>query len=214
MRYLLLLFSSLLILATSPLFAQVDEETKGNAMAEAFVSYFTGENIGNLHIYAPQDSWADPDYAFHGKKLPKGLRGLYGENWREELPEDFRTYAVYQIRWGDENAYILRFAGTGTNNLIALFRLEGDKLYYLRTLAAYNCMNDYCFQLDSWMQDFNGDAMLDILQKAKTVQHFLVEQPMDEYTQFLEQDKTGAFKPADPSGIKLDDYRLSGQMEK
>ena len=214
MKYLFLFLASLLVFSISPLWGQVDEETKGSAMAEAFVSYFDGENVGNLHIYAPQGSWADPDYAFHGKKLPKGLRGLFANNWREELPEDFRTYAVYQIRWGDENAYILRFAGAGTNNLIALFRLEGDRLYYLRTLAAYHCMNDYCFQLDSWIQDFNGDVMLDILQKARTVQHFLVKQPMDEYTQFLEQNDRGEFHPADPEGINLKDYRLSKQVEK
>lgn len=198
------------LFCTNPILAQ---ESANDKAWEAFEEKFKVENVGNLHLYAATAKQNNPDFTFYGTPVDRGLYGLFSANWREDLPEDFETYALYKIRYGASDAYLLRFAGTGTQNMIGLFTKKNDKLVFIRTLASYYCSTTSCWQMDSWLQDFDGDTRLDILQKARVVQFTLMDAPIDEYTQVLRQKKDGTFYPTDEFSIALKNYDLK-TMEK
>lgn len=213
---LLTLFCTLALLVTSflipeQLSAQEDFSSKSWA---AFDEHFDVSDVGNLHIYSPTDAQNNPDFTFYGTPLDRGLYGLFSSNWRKDLPEDFKTYALYKIRHGSDDAYIMRFAGTGTQNMIALFTKKGDKLVFLRNLSTYYCGYSSCWQMDSWIQDFDGDTRLDILQKARVEQFTLMGAPVDEYTQTLRQQRDGSYYPTSEFEINLDDYNFKSSDEK
>jgi hypothetical protein len=172
-----------------------------------FDRYFDVDNIGNLHVYAPADKYdVKDDYYFKGELLPKKFEGLYADNWRENLPKEMKTFAVSKIRNGEEDAYILRFEGLGTQNMIGLFEVENDLLRFKKRLAYQYCYDYVCFQLDSWIQDFDGDARLDILQKVVVVDSYLKDQVIDEFMQQLRQNEDGDFVPTTKFSINTDKY--------
>ncbi len=191
-----------LLLSTTVLVAQTDNHKAW----VAFEKNFEVTNVGNLHLFAPTSTQNNPDFTFYGTPIERGLYGLFSANWRDELPEDFNTYALYKIRYGASDAYLLRFQGSGTQNMIGLFTKKDDQLVFIRTLASYHCSESMCWQMDSWLQDFDGDTRLDILQKARFVQFTLMGAPIDVYTQVLRQNNDGSFSPTEKFSITLDDY--------
>lgn len=172
----------------------------------AFDENFEVSNVGNLHLFAPTSNQNNADFTFYGTPVERGLYRLFAANWRDELPDDFKTYALYKIRYGASDAYLLRFEGPGTENMIGLFTRKDDQLVFIRALASYHCSESMCWQMDSWLQDFDGDTRLDILQKARVVQFTLLGAPIDEYTQVLRQNKDGSFSPTENFSIALKDY--------
>lgn len=193
-----------LLLSTTVLVAQTDNQ---KAWAD-FEENFEVSNVGNLHLFAPTSTQNNPDFTFYGTPIERGLYGLFSANWRDELPEDFNTYGLYKIRYGASDAYLLRFQGSGTQNMIGLFTKKDDQLVFVRTLASYHCSESMCWQMDSWLQDFDGDTRLDILQKARVVQFTLMGAPIDEYTQVLRQNSDGSYSPTEKFSIALKDYRF------
>lgn len=193
-----------LLSCTSMLFAQ---ETEAKAWA-AFEENFEVSNVGNLHLFAPTSTQNNSDFTFYGTPIERGLYRLFSANWRDELPSDFSTYALYKIRYGASDAYLLRFEGTGTENMIGLFTKKDDQLVFVRTLASYHCSDSMCWQMDSWLQDFDGDTRLDILQKARIVQFTLMGAPIDEYVQVLRQNNDGSFSTTEKFSISLKDYQF------
>lgn len=204
-NFLLICLAITGLLYTNQVIAQ---ETGSEKAWEAFEEYFVVENVGNLHLFSPTGEQNNPDYTFYGTSIDRGLYGLFSANWRDDLPEDFKTYALYKIRYGAQDAYLIRFAGNGTQNMIGLFTKKGDKLAFVRTLSSYYCSDTSCWQMDSWLQDFDGDTRLDILQKARVVQYTLMDAPIDEYTQVLRQQKDGTFYQTNDFSIELGDYDL------
>jgi hypothetical protein len=174
----------------------------------AFEENFELSNVGNLHLFAPTSVQNNTDFTFYGTPIERGLYRLFSANWRDELPNDFNTYALYKIRHGASDAYIMRFQGPGTENMIGLFIRKGDQLVFLRTLASYYCSESRCWQMDSWLQDFDGDTRLDILQKVRVLQFTLMGAPIDEYTQVLRQHKDGSYSPTEKFSIALEDYQF------
>lgn len=174
----------------------------------AFDELFQEKNVGNLHVFSPTEEEAMPSHFFHGEEIPRGFFGLFAENWREELPEDTKAHAVFKIRNGRGNAYILRFAGADTRNMIALFSFEADKLIFRRTLSMYYCGQGVCYQMDSWVRDFDGDARLDILQRARMTQTAMLEAPVDTYVQPLRQTEDGTFVETRTFEYDLSDYNF------
>jgi hypothetical protein len=171
--------------------------------------FFTPQNIGVLHVYAPPQTKAHRNYFFYGTEIPKGYYHYFSSNWRSELPQDFTVYGVFKVRIGgeDEYAYLLRFSGGG-RNLLALFSWDDDRLLHRRTLATRYCTDMYCVQLDSWLTDFDGDARHDILQKVRMNQFTLMGEPVDNYIQQLRQNEEGAFVEAPYLDIDLDRYNF------
>lgn len=197
-------------------YAQLKDAEIEQIRREKFTALFQIKNVGNMHVYAwsPETEDEDPAY-FEGTLVPRGLYGIFAENWREELPEDFKAYATYRVRNGKGNAftgegtaYILRFEGPGTENMIGLFKMENNKLRFMKALAYYHCNESLCFQLDSWLQDFDGDTQLDVLQKTKIRQMPIVATPMDEYVQVFRQTKEGEFEQTRGIDISVEDYDI------
>lgn len=204
LRKLMPLTALFLLLFTSSVQAQYATEDQG-AIA-TFVDLFEISNVGNLHVYAPLDKPAEEDYYFKGERIPRGLYGTFAQNWRNDLPADFEAFALYAIRNGTEDAYLIRFAGRGTNNMIGLFRIEGEKVVFVKTLANHFCNEQNCWQMDSWIQDVDGDTRLDILQKARMLEYTLMDAPVSEYNQLLLQTKDGQYQAAEGMNISWSSY--------
>lgn len=206
MKNMLLHSSFLLVtLLTSTMLLGQNTNTKAWT---AFDKNFEVTNVGNLHLFAPTATQNNTDFTFYGTPIDRGLYRLFSANWRDELPDDFNTYALYKIRYGASDAYLLRFQGPGTQNMIGLFTRDNDQLVYIQTLASYYCNDSICWQMDSWLQDFDGDTRLDILKKARVVQFTLMGAPIDEYTQVLQQNNDGTFSPTEKFAISLEDYQF------
>lgn len=206
-RKLMPLAIFLLLLLPQSVMAQYNTEDKG--ALESFKALFEETNISNMHIYSASAE-NEGDYFFDGEQVPRGLYGLFAANWREELPADFKAYAVFKIRHGAGDAYVMRFAGQGTQKMIALFIIEDGKVKYLQTLASHYCNEESCWQMDSWIQDFDGDTRLDILQKARMLQFTLMDAPVNEYAQVLLQTKAGTYRKDDDVQVKVSTYEFEG----
>jgi hypothetical protein len=200
---LLLLF--LFVGAAGITFAQSNDE---RTAINAYKQLFEESNVGNLHVYSLDRNSNSPDDYFYGERIPRGLYGLFSANWRDEFPDDFEAYALFKIKHGASDAYLMRFAGLGTQNLIGLFAIEEEKVVFLRILSSHSCNNSTCWQTDSWIQDFDGDTRLDILQKVRVLQFTLMNAPVEEYSQVLRQDKSGRFVVTKEVNIDLSDYKF------
>lgn len=203
MLLLLLLFAGAIGVA----YAQTADNK--NAI-DAYKQLFEETNVGNLHIYSlTEEERAAPDDFFYGQQIPRGLFGLFSANWRDELPADFEAYALFKIKHGEGDAYLMRFAGPGTQNLIGLFTIKGDKVAFLKVLSSHSCNQNTCWQTDSWIQDFDGDTRLDILQKVRVLQFTLMDAPVEEYSQVLRQGDDGKFTLSKEIDIDIVSYRFA-----
>lgn len=174
----------------------------------SFKSTFEGSNVGNLHLFPATAAEPGAAYPFRGTKLSKSYRVLFDEDLLSNLQHEFDAYAVYSVRHGSGNAYIIRFEGPGTQNLIGLFMIDNDELAFLRSLALYDCKNQKCLQMDSWLQDFDGDTRIDILQKAAVDQAIFPQNQENEFAQLLRQGEDGFFEEVKSMSIDMSDYRL------
>lgn len=185
-------------------------DTKREAI---FNTYFEEANVSNMHFYTPTEE-TGTDYFFEGKELPRGLYGIFAEGWREDMPADFKAYAVYSIRGDGKPFYVLRFSGEDVDPTIGLFEMAANKLHHKATLATYWCGESYCLQKDSWIQDFDGDTRLDILIKVKMTDDRRKKQVIEEYYSILQQADTGNFKPNSKMDVNVNDYFMEEVVEK
>jgi hypothetical protein len=204
-RKVMLLLLLMFVGAVGIAYAQsANERTALNAYKQLFEE----SNVGNLHVYSLDGSTDSPEDYFYGERIPRGLYGLFAANWRDELPDDFEAYALFKIKHGAGDAYLMRFAGLGTQNLIGLFSIEGEKVTFLKILSSHSCSDSTCWQTDSWIQDFDGDTRLDILQKVRVLQFTLMNAPVEEYSQVLRQDKNGRFVVTKELDLDVADYKF------
>lgn len=184
-------------------------DTKRQAI---FNTYFEEANVSNMHFYVP-DGELDSDYLYAGTELPRGLFGLFRSEWRDELPDNFKAYAVFSIRGDGKPYYILRLAGEDVDPTIGLYELANNKLHHKATLATNWCGSSYCVQKDSWIQDFDGDVRLDILTKVKMTDDRRSNQVIDEYYSILQQTKTGQFISNSRMDVNVNDYFMHDASE-
>jgi hypothetical protein len=177
-------------------------DTKREAI---FATYFAEANVSNTHYYVPQGD-VSADYLYKGTELPRGLFGIFEQEWRSTMPDDFKAYAVTAIRGEGKPYYVLRFSGEGTDEMIGLFEIVNDILYHKATLASYWCENIYCQQKDSWLQDFDGNVRLDILTKVKFTDKRRDDQVIEEYYTILKQQKDGKFVKDSQMDVDVNDY--------
>lgn len=215
LRSLLLFFFSMLFIIS--LSAQIPDRaidtnqypannTPDSKREAIFSTYFEETNVGNLHVFAPEEKAVAPDHYFKGRELPRGLFGIFEPKWRESMPEDFKAYAVYSLRGEGKPYYLLRFSGAETDRMIGLFEMVGDQLHHKLTLASYWCVGDYCLQKDSWLQDFDGDVRLDVLTKVRMTDNRRNEQVVDEYYAISKQLKDGSFSRKHDLQVQVNDY--------
>ncbi|MEZ4953050.1 MAG: hypothetical protein R2825_05695 [Saprospiraceae bacterium] len=175
-----LLFILSLLISTIPLFSQdQDKEVVGDEPYPAPVMYhnlslqeaklikqFESKDVSNLHIYA--DVKQDGDYFFKGKPLDADFSEFFSGDLEEQTKiKGQEPQAVFSIRGEAKELYIIRTLGNGSGHEIALYELDNGKLQKYLPLASYQCQDGKCTQLDSWIQDINGDTRLDIIQVAK-----------------------------------------------
>ena len=142
---------------------------EGLTAAEAnFIGLFRDENIGNLHLYASADPMPGTAYFFKGEAIKPTFKDLLpGEIAPLTHLQGGQPHAVLSLRGDGEELYVLRLPGQRFQNQLSLYDMENGQLRKLMTLAYYQCSNSRCEQQDSWVQDVDGDARLDIITKKK-----------------------------------------------
>lgn len=177
-RFALLVFSYFVM---NSLFAQNDHNYPGDepypapvSFADltkeeaAFINLFNNENVTNLHVYASAKVNPEQDYYYLGTPilpvfkdmLPSGIASLTYLRGKE-------PHAVSSMRGNGEQLYLVRVPGEKFKNQLALFSMENGELKELKVLAFYDCNDSRCIQQDSWLQDLNGDTLLDIITKKQ-----------------------------------------------
>ncbi len=175
---------------------------------ESFKNQFEDWNVGNLHIYSQAGSTIDDDYYFKGKEvhpnfaryLPKSI----SDNWIERGKVPSHVAAVRGVM--QEDYYILRVDDRekGANTLV-LYELTNEKLKPLKTLAYHFNKNNKVYQMDSWMQDVNGDTRLDLIQKTK-ISDKKGKTRRQKFKVYL-QNQPGAFKLS-KIDVNVESYKL------
>lgn len=178
MKYLLVLFYGALFCST--LHAQVGDMTPHetypvlnkpeNDLQRRFMETFTPGKVGNLHVYTYRTTPLG-NYYFVGKPLAINFAELYPSKLRRQMSGG-KAYAVAMIRGGEGQHFIVRSEVPGDANRIGLYEFRGDKLVEVMPLAMVSCQSSgKCRQMDSWIQDVDGDTRLDIIQRTRTLRN-------------------------------------------
>ena len=207
----------LLCLYTKPAQSQADDElgssitypAAGNAITSpkvrAFIQLFQSENVGNLHVYAHKGTTPPNDYVFTGQPIGGSHTELFDEEHKRWLSiYQHYAFAVYSIRGDEQQYYIIRLADAKGNNRLELFELNDDQLKHNQTLASYTCEATNCMQVDSWLQDINGDTRIDIIQKSKTYS----SNQSKENLIIFKQTKDGDFIQSTEMHVEKGDYKM------
>ena len=136
---------------------------------DLFISKFEIWNVGNLHVYSKPENTLEADYYFKGEKI--------GPEFQQYLATDLKhflnkspgfIYALGLIRGLDEkNLYLVRNPTKRSPYQITLCRLDGEQLEPVQTLAYRKKVWNGYLQLDTWIQDVDGDTLLDLIQKGR-----------------------------------------------
>lgn len=170
----------------------------------AFIAIFNDENVSNLHVYASKNPIPDQAYYYKGTPvypvfkdfLPSKLSNL-------THIQNGQPHAISSIRGNGVELYLVRIPGEKWDNQIGIYTMNGGSLMELETLAYYDCNQARCVQQDSWLQDLNGDTLLDIITKNRTIRKNGTSKTKT--TVFLMTDK-GTFKKSRQTQIEEADY--------
>lgn len=170
-----------------------------------FIKLFESKNVGNLHIYplVKQDKTAD---FFDGKPITSSFSNLLtGDLFKQSFIRNEEPRALFSIRGNGEELYIIRLPDDVSEGEIALYGWNNGKMEKRQTLATYGCKRNHCVQVDSWIQDVNGDTRLDVIQVKKTIRD-VGKKVKIEKTVYL-MDDNGLFKKSKYDGIDYADYK-------
>lgn len=136
----------------------------------AFIALFDDKNVGNTHVYVPKKGKKLGDHEPYGSKITNGFKNF--------LPDDMgrmvhvkggEPRALYSIRGGNGELYVIQSTDFSGNTTIGLYSLNNESVRKIKDLAYLKCKESGCLQMDSWLQDIDGDTRIDIIQKrAKT----------------------------------------------
>lgn len=173
-----------------------------------FKSQFGELNVGNLHVYSRNENLADRDYYFTGDKvspmfqqyLPKSLR-------KKVITKGREPYKVASIRGQElKDYYILRINDGKSDNTIVLYDLKQGQLQAKMTLAYFYEKRRRTVQMDSWVQDLNGDTRLDLIQRKQIKNKD--GKVVKEKTKIFLQKRGGKFKRSRKTKIEKSDYKM------
>lgn len=178
MKYFFTLFCCALFGLTTS--AQMDDMTPHdtypvlnkpeNELQRRFMEEFTPGKVGNMHVYTYRDN-PPADYFFDGEPLATSYAEMYPTRLRRQMGTG-KTYAVAMIRGGEGQHFMVRGDLPKDGNVISLYEFRGDKLLEVMPLARMQCRsNGKCRQMDSWIQDVDGDTRLDIIQRTRTLRN-------------------------------------------
>ncbi len=177
-------------------------------MGKAFSALFSNESVGNLHVYATASEEPPRDYFFLGTLVDQRFYGLLNAAWqREVLPEEAQLFAVRTIRHGAGLQYLMRFYTPELGHRLELFTLFNERLEHVTTLAYVDCGRGRCFQLDSWIQDIDGDTDLDIVKKFRITDR-RTDRFVEEFTNLYLQSDSRRFEANRTVQIRSTDFNL------
>ena len=135
--------------------------------AAAFASLFEENQADNLHLYAPFSEQLSDDYAFTGKKIGAGFYSLFTGEYRQMLEEGAVFYAVFSLKNGEKESYIIRMPSNKGPHTFYLFEWREEVLQPVQLLAYAFCVDGYCHQQDCWAADLNGDSKVDLVTRFR-----------------------------------------------
>jgi hypothetical protein len=222
-KYFILIFSFFLISSFDAM-AQMDENEvtaseQNSAKLSAFNSFvdkFENWNVGNLHIYSKPQTVLDIEYYFEGKPLSNDDRQFLPlDLQRQMINKNQPIYAVGSIRHtGDNNfskneMYILRMDAKKSPGQIMLYEMKNEKLVPRRVLAYNKKVWGGYLQMETWIQDIDGDTLLDLIQKGRKVKRN-GKVKKEKTKVFLLQDdgsyKEGSTNLINPADYKFEDF--------
>ncbi|MFK8007564.1 MAG: hypothetical protein AB8H03_14390 [Saprospiraceae bacterium] len=173
-----------------------------------FKNQFARWNVGNLHIYSQAKNSTNQDYYFKGEKVDPIFQQYLPKNLKKKVIEEGKEpHHVALVRAQKlKNNYILRINDGKNNNTLVMYGLKKDQLRAKKTLAYFYRKGNRTFQMDSWIQDLNGDTRLDLIQKKqiKVVNGNILK----EQTKVFLQKKNGKFKHSRKTKIETSDYKM------
>lgn len=175
---------------------------------ETFKNQFEEWNVGNLHFYSQKQNENKKDYYFHGKKISPIFQQHVGKILKRSLVESGKEpHAVALVRGkGLDDYYVLRINDGKSNNVLVLYEFQNEQLTPKKTLAYFYKKNGRTYQLDSWMQDVNGDTQLDLIQRKRITKADGTIRK--DKTKVLLQKKKGKFKYSRRTKIEQSNYQL------
>lgn len=168
------------------------------------IGLFENQEVGNMHVYSHLKQ--EDRYFYNGTPITPTFSKFFNDEIAYQTNVSGKEpRAVFSIRGEAEELYLIRFVGNDWDNELALFGWNNGKLEKRITIAKYSCENDSCLQIDSWLQDINGDTRLDIVQKAKKATK--KGKGKSNTTVYL-MDQNGVFRKTKYDHIELNDYRM------
>ncbi len=158
-----------LVLSTF-LFASLGPPLLGQQYSkEMFAGLFEDKNVGSLHLYIqapPMNSGSEAPY-LKGKAIKPAYNSYLPQRVRPwTATKECYPKAIFAIRAnGLRNFYLIEVPQKKANKQLILYKLQKRKLKKVKVLASYDCKDQSCSQLDSWVSDLNGDGRLDLIQK-------------------------------------------------
>ena len=175
---------------------------------DSFKDLFEVWNVGNLHVFAPNPDTANKDYYFEGEIIEKKFRKhLPLEVQRAMLFNDQKYYAVGIIRGNNnEDFYLVRENSLQTPNQLVLYESINNQLLAKRVIAYFKMKHKKYFQLDTWIQDLDGDTRLDLIQRSRKI--IKSRKPKDVKTKVFLQNRDGEFDLSKEYEIEEKDYQF------
>lgn len=135
-----------------------------------FIALFEDKNVGNTHVYIPKRGKMVGDNEPYGSIISKEFKDFLPTDVQMMVHvEGSEPRALYSIRGGNGELYVIQTTDRMGNQTIGLYALNNESVTKLKDLAYLRCKESGCRQMDSWLQDIDGDTRIDIIQKrAKT----------------------------------------------
>lgn len=176
---------------------------------ETFTDLFEEQNVGNLHCYSRLTNQNSSTYFFEGKIIAPKFEQHLDWTIKEKMNQMKESaFAVGAVRGKnlDNELYILRIPQTNKTDLLILTKNDNNKLTMKKELAYFRKKGKKLYQMDSWMQDINGDTRLDLIQKKRTIT--ANGKVMNKKTVVYLQKQNGKFKRTKNSIIEIGDYKM------
>lgn len=170
-----------------------------------FIKLFEDKDVSNLHVY-PLVKQEKESAFLQGKTIDSGFSNLLeGFLSKQTFVTNAEPKAVFRIRGEGEEYYIIRLPIDVSGGEIALYGWNNGKLEKKQKLASYSCKRNHCTQVDSWIQDVNGDTRLDIVQIKKTTRKNGMKVRIDKVVYLM--DNNGLLKKSNGQMVDFSDYQ-------
>ena len=176
---------------------------------ETFINLFESQNVGNLHCYSRLPNVDNSNYFFEGKEIAPKFEKHLSSSIKKKINQTSNSpFATGAIRGKnlDNDYFILRVPKPNDTDLLILTTINNNKLTSKKELAYFRKKKKKYHQLDSWLQDLNGDTKLDLIQKKRIMNKD--GKILNEKTMVYLQKPNGKFKKSKNTPIEKSDYKM------